>query len=137
MKSLKTLIRMHKRELDRLRREVALIESKRDDLIGAVQRMQDELLHELATADELGEMRGFFGNFSDAIKRRQKEVAVRIVKLEQQIQEQQIEIQSRFAEMKKFEIAYERHLLREAQAKAKKEQQQLDEVGLRKFANNV
>lgn len=137
MKSLKTLIRMHKRELDRIRREVAQLEATRDAYIDMVKRMQEELLREIATADELGEMRGFFGDFSEAIKKRQKEIAVKILKVEQQIQELQIEIQARFAELKKFEIAYERHLERVKKAKEKKEQLQLDEVGLRKFANNV
>lgn len=133
MKELKTLIRLRKRELDALRRQVVQLENKRDQQVKIIENLNDELLHELETADDLAEMRGFFGDFSEAIRNKQKKVAVLVVQYEQQIQERQIEVANHFAELKKYEIAYDRYLIAEAKKKAKKEQDELDEIGIRKF----
>lgn len=133
MKELKTLIRLRKRELDALRRQVVQLENKRDQQVKIIENLNDELINELETADELAEMRGFFGDFSEAIKQKQKKVAQLVVQYEQQIQERQIEVSNHYADLKKYEIAYERYLKREAEKLAKQEQEELDEIGIRKY----
>ncbi len=132
MKSLKTLIRLQQRELDRLRKQIAALESHRDTMIQTIETLQDSLVQELAAANELTEMKGFFGDFSDSIKKRQHAIAAKVVQVEHQIQEQMIEVTSRYSDLKKYEIAYERYLESERQKQAKREQAELDEVGLRR-----
>lgn len=133
MKSLKTLIRVEQNELDRLRKELASEETKRGHLIKMMEELQATLVREIETAQDLADMRGFFGNYSDAIKRKQKQLASNVVQVEQKIQETTIEIQQRFTDLKKYEIAYDRYVRAEAEKAAKKEQQELDEAGLRDF----
>lgn len=131
MKSLKTLIRLQQRELDRLRKQIALLETQRGNFIATIERLQDDLIKELAAAEEMAEMRGFFGDFSDSIKKRQHAIAAKVVELEYQIQQQMIEVTNRYSDLKKYEIAYERYLEDERKKQAKREQAELDEVGLR------
>jgi flagellar biosynthesis chaperone FliJ len=133
MKSLKTLMRIQQRELDRLRKELTAEENKKGHLIAMIEKLQGDLLREIDTAQELGEMRGFFGDYSDSIKKKQKQLAANVVQVEQKIQEMMIEIRNRYADLKKYEIAYDRYLLEQAKKQVKKEQQELDEAGLRKF----
>lgn len=131
MKSLKTLIRLQQRELDRLRKQIAVLESHRDTMIRTIETLQDSLIQELAAANELTEMKGFFGDFSESIKKRQHAIAAKVIQLEHQIQEQMIEVTNRYSDLKKYEIAYERYLESEHQKQAKREQAELDEMGLR------
>ncbi len=133
MKSLRTLIRIEQNELHRLRKDLANEETKRGQLLKMMEELQASLKREIETAQELADMRGFFGDYSDAIKRKQKQLASNVVQVEQRIQELMIEIQNRFTDLKKYEIAYDRYVQEEARKAAKKEQQALDEAGLRDF----
>lgn len=133
MKSLKTLIKLQQRELDLLRRQVSSLEGARDTLISNIEHLHDELMKELEAASTMADMRGFFGDFSDTIKKRQRVMAGKVVQLEQQIQELGIEITNRFSELKKFEIALENHMKREKEKIARREQADMDEMGLRIF----
>ena len=132
MKALKTLIRVQKNELDRIRKEMAPLETQRDGYIQRMEQLAADLEAEITAAAEMAEMRGFFGDFSDAIKKKQKETIARIERVESQIQKLNLALSNKFADMKKYEIAYERHLEREAKQRALREQIELDEVGLRK-----
>lgn len=132
MESLTTLIRLQQRELDRLRKQVSTLEGRRDSMINAVEKLQDELLKEIEAADQLGEMRGFFGDFSDHIKKRQKELALKIVNLEEQIQNLTVEVQVKFSDLKKYEIAYDNYIKEKLRRQAMREQKELDEIGLHK-----
>ncbi|MCI5048755.1 MAG: hypothetical protein MRY32_00265 [Rickettsiales bacterium] len=132
MKALKTLIRVQKNELDQLRKEMIPLEDRRDGYIERMQQLADDLQNEIRAAEEMVEMSGFFGDFSETIKKKQQETIARIERVEYQIQELNVKLSQRFADMKKYEIAYERHLEREAKQQALREQQELDEIGLRK-----
>lgn len=133
MKSLKTLIRLQKRELDQLRKQLVTFEKQREHLITMIERLQYDLVREIETAKELTEMRGFFGDYSKSIKHRQKALAANVVQVETQIQNLMLQIQNHFAELKKYEIAYERYIEAEKKKQAKQEQAVLDEAGLRNF----
>jgi len=133
MKSLKTLIRIQKRELDALRREMVVLEERREGYAARVAALNDQLQHEIKTASELAELRGFFGDFSKVIKQKQKELAARILLVEQEMRQVSDKIMLKFADLKKYEISLERYLAREAKKQADKEQKELDEVGIRAF----
>lgn len=129
MKSLKTLIRMQQREIDLLRREMVKLEERKQSYLDRMEALDGDLRHELETAGELTEMRGFFGDFSETIKQKQQDLSQRVLYVEQQIQKMNIEISKQFAELKKYEIAYERFLERERKERERKEQIELDEIG--------
>jgi len=131
MKGLKTLIRIQKRELDELRKQIIPLEEKKQSYIQRIQDLSQELQDEIAAASELIELRGFFGDFSETIKKKQKELSARIARVEYQIQQLTVEVTKKFTELKKYEIAYDRYLERVAKEKAHKQQQELDEIGIR------
>ena len=131
MHPLATLIRLRKRDLDELRRQQAELETRRDQILSAMERLRDELLHEIQTAGELAGMGGFFGNFSEAIKKRQEKLIEEVKRVELRIQQFAERIRIDYGELKKFELSYERILERERAEAARREQKELDEIGLR------
>ncbi len=133
MKSLTTLIRLQKREIDALRQEMAALEFKRDAFVDNINTLDQELVQEYEAADVLVEMRGFFGDFSDAIKSRRGALTEKLMEVERQIQSLSIDISNQYAELKKYDIAYERYLEELKRQEEDRERKELDEIGLRKF----
>lgn len=133
MKSLKTLIRIQKRELDELRREMVVLQDKRDGYIARVHALSDQLKEEIKLAAEMADMRGFFGDFSKTIKQKQQELAARILMVEQEMRQLSDKILVKFADLKKYEISLDRFKEREKKKQSDREQRELDEVGIRSF----
>tara|TARA_B100001123_G_scaffold428622_1_gene545874 strand:- start:435 stop:854 length:420 start_codon:yes stop_codon:yes gene_type:complete len=131
MKSLATLIRLKQRDLDRSRQRLSRLEGQRDQLIAQIGKLTDELTNEYHLSAELADLRGFFGDYADSIKVKQKALAQKVVKTEMQIQEVITEIQVQFAEVKKYELALERFLEEEKRKRKQREQAQMDELGIR------
>lgn len=131
MKQLATLIRLQKRELDGLRQKMTRLEDKREHYIAQIEALTQALMDEYKLAEELPDMRAFFGDFSGSIKKRQKILAVHVVQVETQIQQLIPEIQTQFSELKKYEIAKERAEAAQALEERRKEQKEMDEVGIR------
>lgn len=131
MKQLHTLIRLQQRELDEQRQRMVQLETRRDGYITQIETLNDELRHEYHTASAMPEMSGMFGDFSGSIKKRQQEIAQQVVKVETQIQTLNIQIRDKFAELKKYEIAYERYLAKLALEQKRQEQRQMDDIGIR------
>ena len=132
MKGLKTLIKLRKRDIDELKKRMAALEDKRDSYMQQSQKLQEDLENELQLSAELADMGNFFGDFSNHIKKKRQKIAKDVVELTGRINKLTDEIADLFGEMKKYEIAEERAMVRAKKAKEKKQQQQLDEVALRK-----
>ena len=107
------------------------LEGQRDDFIAQIEQLNDDLQRELNMAHELADMRGFFGDFAGSIKKQQQQLAAKVIKTEQQIQELAIKIQQQFAEVKKYEIAYDNYLAELARQEKHREQLEMDEIGIR------
>lgn len=132
MKGLTTLIKLRKRDIDELKKRMAVLEDKRDSYLQQSQKLQDDLQNELDLSIELAGLGNFFGDFSNHIKKKRQKIALDVVELTGRINKLTDEIADLFGEMKKYEIAEERAALRRKKAKDKKQQQQLDEVASRK-----
>ncbi len=132
MKGLTTLIKLRKRDIDELKKRMAVLEDKRDSYLQQSQKLQDDLQNELDLSAELADMGNFFGDFSNHIKKKRQKIAKDVVELTARINKLTDEIADLFGEMKKYEIAEQRAALRRKKAKDKKQQQQLDEVASRK-----
>jgi flagellar export protein FliJ len=131
MKTLTTLIKLRQRDLDRSREQLAKLESQRDQVIKQIGKLTEDLEKEYHLSAELADLRGFFGEYAESIKQKQKVMAQKVVQTEMRIQEVINEIQIRFAEVKKYEIALERRKEEEKQMRKYKEQMQMDEIGIR------
>ena len=133
MKSLPTLMRVKQRELDALKRQQATLEKRRDDLLNAVDQLTDQLVQELKAAEGLPDMAHFFGGFSASIKKRQETIHAQIRKLEGEIDKLAQLIMVAFSELKKLDLAYTAWKKREAEKLRQREQQEMDEIGIRGY----
>ena len=128
MKGLATLIKLHKRMVDDLRRKMGLLESQKSQLQQASAKLQEELQREIALAAKQPEMAGFFGGFAKRIQNRQKDIAGEIKKLDADMAKLQVEITEAFGELKKYEIARDNAKAREKEEENRKETIALDDI---------
>tara|TARA_B100000989_G_C19366494_1_gene395513 strand:- start:250 stop:666 length:417 start_codon:yes stop_codon:yes gene_type:complete len=135
MKGLKTLIRLRKRDLDALRERLASLEGKKERLLQRIEQLHDELQNEIDLAGDMPEMRGFFGDFSKSIKGRQDKIVNEILRIETQIQQVTNDISRQFSELKKYEISYDNYLKEQARLEDEREQKELDEIGVQRYAH--
>lgn len=128
MKGLDTLIKLHKRTLDELRRRIGALENQKQQLIDTSKKLDEELLKEIQMATQKLEMSGFFAGFSKRIQERQKTIAQEVRKLDQQIAKLTDEARIAFGEVKKYEIAKANAEKRKAKERERKETILLDEI---------
>lgn len=133
MKSLPTLMRVKQRELDALKRQQATLEKRRDELLNAVDQLTDQLVQELKAAEGLPGMAHFFGGFSASIKKRQETMHAQIRRLEGELDKLAQMIMVAFSELKKLDLAYAAWKKREAEKLRRREQQEMDEIGIRGY----
>ena len=133
MKSLQVVLRVKQRELDVLKRQQAVIENQRQDVINRIARLEKQLGDEMATAEAMPQMAHFFGDFASSIKKRQEQMRVQLTKLEAELDKISVQIFDRFSEMKKFELAIENDKRRRAQIAATRAQQYMDEIAIRGY----
>jgi len=137
MKGLATLIKLHKRTLDELRRRMVNLENQKSELQRLSTALNEELRTEMALATKTAEMRNFFGDFAKRIKARQDKIASEIIALDKQMERLRIEISEAFTELKKFEIAQENAKLREKEAASRKETIEMDEIAAQQYSRKT
>ena len=133
MKALNTLIRLHKRTLDGLRRRMGELENQKAKLQQAIKVLQKELETEVELAGKQPEMANFFGEFAKRIKNRQDNIHKEIRAVDVKITELNKEIFEAFTELKKYEIAKENNKLRAEKEEKRKETVVLDEIAAQQF----
>lgn len=133
MKSMHTLLRVKQRELDALKRAQGILEKHREEMYQTIQNMQDRLREELKTAEKMPELSQFFGDFSKHIKTRQEQIQLNIRKCEMELDKIGAQIREIFSEMKKYELALKAHEKREADKAKRRDQQAMDEMGIRGY----
>ena len=131
MKSLKTLVKIKQRELDKARTHLTRLETQRDQIIAQIGKLTEDLEQEYVLSSQMAEMKGFFGEFAESIKQQQQKLAQKVVKTETQIQGVITEIQVQFSEIKKYEIAIEQQEEAEQLLARQEEQSMMDELGIR------
>ncbi|MDX1974560.1 MAG: flagellar FliJ family protein [Rickettsiales bacterium] len=130
VKGIHTLIKLHKRTLDELRRKMTNLENQKNQLRTSLINLQKELEQEMALAGQQAEMAGFFGDFSKRIRKRQETIVFEIQALDIQIVKLSDEISVAFAELKKFEIARDNAKKCEQAAQNRKDTIMLDEIAI-------
>ncbi len=127
-KALKTLIKLHKRTLDELRRKITSLERQKEQLLEASAKLEEELQFEIDLGTQQPEMAPFFGDFAKRIKARQEKLAEEVLLINEQIEKLKAEMTVAFGELKKFEIAKTNADKRAAKEAAHKETIALDEM---------
>lgn len=137
MKTLNTLIRLHKRKLDELRRNMAALEGQKEQLHQSIKSLQNELEKEMKLAGLQAEMANFFGEFAKRIRGRQDMLHGEIKNIDVKIAELNKEIFAEFTELKKYEIARENLKQKMAEEEKRKETLMLDEIAAQQFQRRM
>lgn len=133
MKSITTLLRVKQRELDVLKRQQAVLENQKAEVLGRIERLAQQLIDEMNTAAAMPEMAHFFGDFSATIKKRQEQMRAQVAKIDVELDKVAVQILDRFSEMKKYEIALSQWKKRRDAEAARRAQQYMDEVAIRGY----
>ena len=133
MAKLTSLIRLKKHELDQYRQVLAVLQDK----LAAQQQRKDDLLAQLETEKNLAAVdMDAARNFNAFLQRsldRLKEIEREIQLTQQEIFAARRVIEEAFAEVKKLDITEENRLQTAKDKLAKKEADQLDDIGLTVF----
>lgn len=129
-KTLKTLIKISKQELDIKRNNLNIIFEKVDSMNLDILEFDESLIKEQKISMQSFEGRYMFNNFAAAIKMKKQNLQAAIRVLMQQAEEIEEEIKDCFAELKKYEI-----LLGKKEEEIKnhienKEQLEMEEISL-------
>ena len=133
MKSLTTLIRVKQREMDALKRQQGILENQREEVVKIIDGLANQLVSELKAAQEMPDMAHFFGNYSASIKQRQEMMHGHLRRVEAELDKLTQQLRERFSEMKKFELALANWQKRRDDAAKRREQQEMDEIGIRGY----
>ena len=133
MKSLATIIRLHRLQLDERRRALSELQALFDKLAAEIVRLEEDLKHERAIAEQtLGSSIDLAAYLKAMLTRRSHLVQSRR-QIEQQIALARDEIAHAFAELKRFELAKADRDRRDAQRQHKQEVARYDEIALDGF----
>lgn len=133
MKSLKNLIRMQKNVVDDKRRELVRFQEEADYLRQAAQKLEEEILSEQQAARDNFEASFAYANYHKAAMKRRARLSQAIRAADHSVELAAEAMREAFQELKRFEIAEEARLAREAAERKRKEAIMLDETASIRF----
>lgn len=129
MRSLDTLIRLQKWQLDEKRRQLADLRQMHADIAASIDRLDREIASEAVVAVSDPSMSGTYSVFAQAASDRRGRLEGSLREIEGQIVAVEQDISEVFGEMKKLEITKQNRELRDRTATARRAQAALDEIG--------
>jgi flagellar export protein FliJ len=133
MKTAKTLMKVKQQALDELKRKIVALESKREDIYQTIGMLADRLNKEIKSAANMPDMMQFFGDFSSHIKKRQDQLYILAARTQKEIDVLGEEIRDVFREIKTYESVYKKWLAAERKKQKKREEAELDDIGIQRF----
>ncbi len=130
MTALGSLVRVHTWALNEKRQTLVGLEELSDKLHQDLENLEAELRHEQSAATGSVEGTIAFPAYVAAALERRKKLRVSIANLDLAIEAAREEVREAFREVKKYEIARDNHEKRERERIAKREQTELDELGV-------
>jgi flagellar FliJ protein len=130
MKSIRTIIKLHKQELDAMRQQLAAMQRQKEELLKYSEEMEAELKLEEEFAANNPMMSGTFDQYRKKIKLRQANLAYAIADIDRQIEYITNEIAEKFTEIKKYEIILQQKIAERLQKEMVLESKMLDEVAM-------
>jgi flagellar FliJ protein len=130
MKTLRSLIRLHRAQLDERRRELVAVESRRAEVELARQRMEQQLLDEQRVAAGNFELSFGYPNYARAVLQRRQAFAEQLAQLDAEIAKAVAAVADTFQEVKRYETALDNHQRRLRAEEEHRHQAALDEIAL-------
>jgi len=133
-KGLKSLVRVHEWDVDEKRRALGRLLNHVHELENNGRDLELEIVNEQAVAASASEEVGFaYGPYADAAINRREDIARNIAEVEVEIDSARIVLGDAYRELKTYEIAQEERQKKEDAELDRKEQADLDEIGIRGY----
>ena len=133
-KGLETLIRLNEWSVDQKRRRLGDLLRLIDGFEAESRKLEQDLIIEQAAAAASPNEAGFlYGYYADAVIDRRAIIQISTQQLKKEADEAREEVSQSYRELKKFKTAMEARKKREKAELARKEQLELDEVGMQAF----
>ena len=136
MKSISTLIELKQRALDEKRRILVQLEEALEKLEKEEVDLKEAWAREADLAANQPQMASYFGPFSEGNEKQQNLCREKQGTIKQLIEVQRDQITEAFAELKQLEIAKEKREEEDEADAKRKENIELDEIGLRGFTGS-
>jgi len=133
VKSIETLIKVHKSNLDEKRQELARLEGQKDEMLGYSKKMAAELQREAEFAATDPSVSMTFENYRRMINERQNNIFAAVSDIDKQITPIRFEISEIFNEIKKYELLLERKIAQQKSEELEIENKNLDEIARNNF----
>jgi len=136
VKGLKTLIRLHKSEVDERRRRLTELQSMAEGLEEERRRFEEQVLEEQRVASLSLETSLTYAAFARQVIDRREQYAAAKREVERRIALAEAAVTEAFQELKRFELAEEDRVRREQARLKHAEALMLDEVASQRFQRN-
>lgn len=136
MSTLDKLLQVSKLELDRRRHEIGELHAMRDDLQARSDRIDGQINLEKAATISDPLAGSTIGAFVSASRRQQETLAASMAEVDTQIDALRDVVAEAFRETKRYEKLIDRKREERRRHADRREQMQMDEIGLRQVAGN-
>jgi len=130
MRSLDTLVRLHRFKVDEIRRDLAALAKLIDDLDARDAAIVDQVAHEKRVAARDLELARSYGAFAAHALARRRRLAQSRAEIEGRVAERREALRDAFAELKRHERLRDQREARAAAGRERKAAQLLDEISL-------
>lgn len=136
MRSIETLIKIKKKELDEKRLEISSLETQKQEILSYSEQMAADLSaeEEFAARDPYAAMT--FDSYRNKIKERQQNIKMTVKDIDRQANVINNEMSDIFTEMKKYEIILRKKIEEEKAEEKSKEEKALNEIALNNYLQN-
>jgi|SRR5689334_17540780 hypothetical protein len=130
MRTLTTLIKMHRYALDEKRRALTDLENLRADLVGQREKLEADLVREQEVAKQTESGAFAYAGFHQGYIHRRDRLMVSLTELEARIAAAQQEVSEAYQDVKRHEIALAARQRKQREEEDRRAQNVLDEVSL-------
>ena len=135
---IETLIRLNDWNVDQKRRKLGNLQRLIEGFEAELKKLEQDLLNEQAAATAAPNEGGFvYGYYAERVIERRAIIQISIQQLEKDTDEAREALSVAYRELKKFETALESRKLRQELELARKDQLDLDEVGIQTFIQKL
>jgi flagellar export protein FliJ len=128
MRSFASLVKLARFKVEELQRQMAMLDDARAHLEGRAADLEKSVPEEQVAANATKEGYLAYGSYAQAVIQRKENLRVSMVEVDAQAAALRVQLEDAFRELKKFELMEERRLKKIAEAQAKAEQAELDEM---------
>jgi hypothetical protein len=136
MKSINTLIRVKKQEIDNKKITISVLEREKDQLNIEIINLKNELIEQQQLIEKNPEFLYSYSNYANENLLRKNKIINRISYISAEIDKISDEVYELFGELKRFEIILDHKKKQKINEENKREAADLDQLIINKFSQN-